>query len=492
MSTYARLSFLSLNVLLAVVLLLQGCEDTQAPQSVMPTVTYMQVNTQSVTLTTELSGRTSAFMVSEVRPQVSGIIQQRLFVEGSDVKQGEVLYQIDPSLYQAAFDNAKATLEKAAANEVAARLLAERYKEVVRVNAVSKQEYDNAVAAHGQALAEVSAAKAALDTASINLAYTRVISPVSGRIGRSSVTPGALVTQNQPDPLATVQQLDPMYVDVTQSSTDLLRLKRAFESGQLKSSGEGAMLAALMLEDGTPYTVRVPKKDQATGAALKDELGQPVFEQRHVIGSLKFSEVTVEQSTGVVTIRAVFPNPEGTLLPGMYVRAVLEEGVNDKAIIIPQRAMIRNNRGLPTARVLTRDEEGGPDVFMVTTRVLTVDRVINGDSLLVTDGLKEGDLLMVDGIMKLQAGKPVKGVLEQPAALETSAPQGSQEQPAAPSANAVPAAGQSGKTLWTGRHETAPSAPAAASSPAPLARSLWSGLAGQPLNKAVQHGAVLY
>ncbi|MDL2279222.1 efflux RND transporter periplasmic adaptor subunit [Desulfovibrio sp. OttesenSCG-928-G11] len=397
--------------LLLTLALLSGCgESEQAAQS-LPEVSYITVDTRSVTLTTELSGRTSSFTVSEVRPQVSGIIQQRLFTEGADVKQGEVLYQIDPALYQAAYDNAKATLEKAEANEVAARLLAERYEKVVKVNAVSKQEYDNAVAAHGQARAEVSAAKAALDTAAINLNYTRVTSPVSGRIGRSTVTPGALVTQNQAEALATVQQLDPMYVDVTQSSSELLRLKRDYVSGRLKSSGEGALRATLLLEDGSLYKQRGHKKDPRSGEPLFNEDGSPIYEPVPVTGLLKFSEVTVEQSTGVVTIRAVFPNPDNTLLPGMYVRAILEEGVKDNAVLIPQKAVVRNNRGLPTARVLSKNAtlENQPDVYNCSTVILTIDRPI-GSEWLVTDGLKKGDLLLVDGIQKVLAGKPVKAV----------------------------------------------------------------------------------
>jgi membrane fusion protein (multidrug efflux system) len=323
-----------------------------------------------------------------------------------------VLYQIDPALYQAAFDNARATLQKAEANEVAAKLLAERYQQVVRVNAVSKQEYDNAVAAHGQALAEVAAAKAALDAATINLDYTRVTSPVSGRIGRSTVTPGALVTQNQPAPLATVQQLDPMYVDVTQSSADLLRLHRAFASGALKSSGQGAMQATLKLEDGTLYTARAPKKD--SGAVAQEGSGAIEYETPPVIGSLKFSEVTVEQSTGVVTIRAVFPNPEGILLPGMYVRAILEEGVSEKAVLIPQKTVIRNNRGLPVVQVLSPDETDAKQdgVYRAEARILTIDRSID-NQWLVTGGLTEGELIVLEGLMQIQAGKPVKGVPEE-------------------------------------------------------------------------------
>ena len=371
-----------LFLFLIVILFLPGCEDAKAPQGMFPSVSYMEVHSRAVTLSTELSGRTSAYMVAEVRPQVSGIIQQRLFVEGSDVQEGDVLYQIDPAIYQAAYDSAKA-------NEVAARLLAERYQQVVRVNAVSKQEYDNAVAAHGQA-------RAALDSARINLDYTQVKAPVSGRIGRSAVTQGALVTQNQPMAMATVQQLDPMYVDVTQSSSELLRLRRAFSSGALISSGETAMQARLILEDGTTYTQR------GAGSEMKP-----------VIGTLKFSEVTVEPSTGAVTIRAEFPNPEGTLLPGMFVRAVLEEGVSEHAILVPQKAVSRNNRGLPMVYKLTRDagSQNQADVYNVIQQLISVDRAID-NHWLVTDGLKEGDLVITDGLIRVRPGMPVKGLPE--------------------------------------------------------------------------------
>ncbi|MDL2316680.1 efflux RND transporter periplasmic adaptor subunit [Desulfovibrio sp. OttesenSCG-928-A18] len=401
-------------VLLATVfaaLFLSACDDKQQQQQQpITTVTYMEIKTQSLTLTSELSGRTSAFLVSEVRPQVGGIIKERLFVEGSSVQQGDVLYQIEPDRYQAAFDSARATLEKAEANAVAARLYAERLEKVVKVNAVSKQDYDNAFAAFGQAQAEVSAARAALETARINLDYTKITAPISGRIDRSSVTPGALVTQNQATALATVQQLDPMYVDLTQSSSDLLRLKRAFGSGELRSSGESAMQATLRLEDGTRYLQAVPKKDPVTGEALKDAEGKPLKELVDVVGTLKFSEVTVEQSTGVVTIRALFPNPDGVLMPGMYVRAILEEGVNERAILIPRKAVIRNNRGEPVVQVLVKDDKNKdlPDVYTLEARVISVDRTV-GNDWLVNGGLKPGEKIMLEGYMRVRPGAQVKG-----------------------------------------------------------------------------------
>lgn len=407
--------------LLAIALSLPGCNEGKAPQAGLTSVSYMEITAHPVTLTTELSGRTSAFMVSEVRPQVSGIIQQRLFVEGTEVKEGDVLYQIDPAVYQAAYDNAKAALMKAEANEVAAKLLAGRYQRIVQVSAVSRQEYDNAVAAHGQAKADVAAARAALDSARINLEYTKVTAPISGRIDRSMVTPGALAIQNQSMALATVQQLDPMYVDVTQSSSELLRLRRAFQSGALQSSGESAMQVTLMLEDGSVYTTRKPKINPETGERMTDAQGNGLYEDSPVVGLLKFSEVTVEQSTGVVTIRAVFPNPDGTLLPGMYVRAILEEGVSEKAILIPQKAVVRNNRGLPVVQKLTKnatiqDQEG---VFNLTSQVITVERSLD-NHWLVTKGLQEGDLIMVEGLVRARPGMTVKGAPVQPAASDAT------------------------------------------------------------------------
>lgn len=382
-------------------LLLAACEEQQQQERQPASVTYLEIKAKPLTLTTELSGRTSAFMVSEVRPQVTGIIQERLFNEGTDVKKGDVLYQIDPALYEATYANALATLQRAEANVKAAALLAERYEKIVKLRAVSKQEYDNAVAEQGQAEAEVAAAKAALDSAKINLEYTKVTAPVSGRIGRSTVTQGALVTQNQAAPLATVQQLDPIYVDVTQSSVELLRLKKAFASGALKSSGEGAMQASLKLEDGSVYTAKMPKKDPATGQALKGKDGKDILEEQTVLGTLKFSEVTVEQSTGVVTIRAIFPNPEGTLLPGMYVRAVLEEGVNENAILIPQKTVVRNNRGLPVVQVLNRNgTAAGQDLYMSEARIISVDRPM-GNDWLVNEGLKAGERIVLIGLQKV-------------------------------------------------------------------------------------------
>ena len=379
---------------------LTACDEQAQQARPLATVTYLEIVPEKLTLTTELPGRTSAFMVSEVRPQVGGIIQKRLFTEGTDVQQGDVLYQIDPSLFQAAYDNAHAALQRAEANVKSAILLAQRYEKVVKLRAVSKQEYDDAVAGQGRAEAEVAAARAALDSARINLEYTKVIAPVSGRIGRSTVTPGALVTQNQPNPLGTIQQLDPIYVDVTQSSMELLRLKKAYASGALKSSGEGAMRATLKLEDGSHYTTRTVRKDQATGKDIAEEVP--------VIGSLKFSEVAVEQSTGVITIRAVFPNPDGILLPGMYVRAILEEGVDENAIRIPQKTVVRNTKGLPVVQVLQKQEggDGGKERYLPEARVIAVDRAV-GHEWLVREGLKAGERIVLVGLQSIATNTPV-------------------------------------------------------------------------------------
>ena len=346
-----------------------------APQSMAVEVGVVQVQPRQVTLTTELPGRISSYLVAEVRPQVSGIIQKRQFEEGGDVKAGQSLYQVDPATYQAAHSSAVATLAKAEANLVSARLRAGRYKELVEIKAVSQQNFDDAVAAQKQGEADVMASKAAVETARINLAYTRVVSPIDGRIGRSTVTQGALVTANQPTALATVQQLDPVYVDVTQSSTQLLRLKRELENGHLKVSPQGNARVKLNLEDGTAY----PQE-----------------------GELKFSDVTVDQTTGAVTLRAVFPNPQKLLLPGMFVRAVLEEGVDDNAITVPQEGVTRDTKGHAVAMVVGAEGKVEPRI-LVTNRAL-------GNTWLIESGLQAGDQVIVEGLQKIRPGMPVKAV----------------------------------------------------------------------------------
>ncbi|MDR2076034.1 MAG: efflux RND transporter periplasmic adaptor subunit [Desulfovibrio sp.] len=378
------------------VLAFAACDGGPAGQDQLPQVSYMVVSPQKepLILKTELPGRTAAYNLSEVRPQITGIIQDRLFEQGDFVTQGQPLYQIDTALYAAACDSAGAALQKAQANAQAAGLLAARYRRIVHSNAVSKQEYDNAVAAKAQADAEVAFAKAALDTARINLGYTTIRAPISGHIGRSSVTSGALVTQNQPDALATIQQLDPIYVDLTQSSTEILRLRRAHASGLLRSSGKNAAKVKLLLPDGTLYAAPGPD-------------GAPV----PIEGDLLFSEVSVEQSTGSVTLRAEFPNAEGLLLPGMFVRAIVEEGAREGAILIPQKTVSRDNRGRPVVNKLVknatiRDQEG---VFNLAATVLTISTDVDNDKWLVLDGLREGDRILVEGLLKIQRGRPVRG-----------------------------------------------------------------------------------
>ncbi len=373
-----RARLITVTGLLLAGMVVAGCgkkKDAGGPPQGPPEVAVVTIQPQRVALTTELPGRTSAYLIAEVRPQVGGIIQKRLFTEGTDVKAGQVLYQIDPSTYQAAYASAKAALVRAEANLIPARLREERFRDLVKVKAVSQQDYDDAHAALKQAEADVASAKAAVETARINLAYTRVTAPISGRIGRSTVTDGALATANQAQALATIQQISSMYVDVTQSSSELLNLKRNLASGLLKNGGAAQAKVNLLLEDGTPY-------------------GLP--------GTLKFSEVTVDQSTGSITLRAVFPNPQQTLLPGMFVRAIVEEGVSEQAILVPQRGVSRNPKGEATALVVGAGDK-------VEQRVITVVRTV-GENWLVNDGLKAGDRVIVEGIQRAKPGAQVKAV----------------------------------------------------------------------------------
>jgi membrane fusion protein (multidrug efflux system) len=327
--------------------------------------------TQPVDLTVELTGRTSAFLVSDVRPQVAGVIKARLFQEGAYVHAGQPLYQIDPAIYRAAYESAAANLAQAQATLTSARLKAERYKELVAIKAVSQQDYEDAQAAFGEAAAGVAAQKAAVDQARINLGYTRVVSPISGRIGKSSVTEGALVTADQATALATVQELDKIYVDVTQSAADHLKLAQAFNQGALDRPASAEV--SLVLDDGSVYPIA---------------------------GRLEFSDVTVDQGTGTVQLRALFPNPSDVLLPGLFVRARLVKGVATKGILIPEPAVSRDARGQATAFVVGAGDKA-------EARVLTLGQTV-GDRWLVTDGLKPGDQVIVEGLQKVQPGAPVK------------------------------------------------------------------------------------
>ena len=360
---------------LAIAVTLAGCgKQPDAPAPGPAEVGVITIQPQKLAVTTELPGRTSAYQIAEVRPQVGGILQQRLFREGADVKAGAPLYQIDPATYQAAWNSARGLLASAEASALQARLKAGRYKELVAIKAVSQQDYDDAVAMQQQSAAQVSVARAAVDSARINLGFTRVTSPISGRIGKSSVTSGALLTANQAATLTTVQQLDPIYVDVTQSSTELLRLRRAAEAGQVQRDG-GKIKVSLRLEDGSVY-------------------GQS--------GTLEFSDITVDPETSTVTLRAVFPNPRQELLPGMYVRAELAEGVDEQAILAPQQGVSRNSKGEATALVVGAGNKVEP-------RTLQVSRTV-GDKWLVRAGLKAGDRLIVDGLQKAKPGSEVKPV----------------------------------------------------------------------------------
>jgi len=358
---------------------LSGCsrQSSAAPAAKTPPppeVGVVAVQPQAVSITTELSGRVAPYLIAEVRPQVGGILQQRLFTEGARVKEGDVLYRIDPATYQAAFASAEAALAKAEANLEPVRLKAARYAELVKIDGVSRQDYDDAVAALKQAEAEVQVARAARDSVRINLDYTTVKAPISGRIGRSLVTTGALVTASQATPLATIQQLKQVYVDLTQSSSELLRLKRELASGTLKGTA-GQAEVRLLLEDGTGYD-------------------QP--------GSFKFSDVTVDPSTGSVTLRTVFPNPDEVLLPGMYVRAIIAEGTREQAILVPQRGVTRNPAGEALVMLVGAEEK-------VEQRVIQVVRTI-GDNWLVAGGLVPGDRVILDGLQRARPGTVVKAV----------------------------------------------------------------------------------
>ncbi len=383
---------------------LSGCKSQQAmPPMGPPEVAVVTIQSEPVVLTTELPGRIAAYLVAEIRPQVSGLLQKRLFEEGANVRQGDLLYQIDPTPYQAAYDQAKAALATAEANVATAeanvvmaeanlpaiRSRAERLKGLVAIHAVGQQDYDDAAAALRQAEANllvrktavdvnrtaVEVNRAAMESARINLSYTPVRAPISGRIGKSGITVGAMVTAYQPLPLAVIQQLDPIYVDVTQASADLLRLRRSLESGNLKHDGESQRKVGLLLEDGTRYSLK---------------------------GTLQFRDVTVDPTTGSVTLRIVFPNPKQVLLPGMFVRAVVEEGMNERALFVPQQGVSRDPKGNPIALVVDGNNK-------VVQSALELDRAI-GNRWLVTKGLSPGDRVIVEGSERLRPGAAVRAV----------------------------------------------------------------------------------
>jgi RND family efflux transporter MFP subunit len=350
------------GLMLPAALALAGCTQQDAPAAPkVPEVAVVTLRTEPVALSTELPGRTAAFRVAEVRPQVDGIILKRLFKEGSDVRQGQQLYQIDPSTYEAAYASAAAALEPA-------KQTAQRYEMLARDRAVSQQQYEEARAAW-------LSAQAALDRARIDLRYTRVLAPISGRIGRSYASEGALATNGQPNALATVQQLDPIYVDVTQPSAALLGLRRDLAAGRLESAGANAARVRLVLEDGSEYAEA---------------------------GRLEFSEVAVDPGTGSVTLRAVFPNPRQELLPGMFVRARVQQGIRPAAILAPQRGVTRDAKGQATALLVNQNDE-------VELRRIEAERVI-GDHWLVSAGLQPGERLIVEGLQFVRPGMKARPV----------------------------------------------------------------------------------
>jgi membrane fusion protein (multidrug efflux system) len=373
-----RVPFRLISAATAAVLLAACGPKQSAPPQQTPEVGVVTVQPTAVPVVTELPGRTSAFLVAQVRARVDGIVLRREFTEGGEVKAGQRLYKIDPAPYIAALNNAKATLAKAQANLVSTTAQANRYKVLVAANAVSKQDYDNAVAAEGQAAADVAAGKAAVDTAQINLGYTDVISPVTGQVGVSQVTPGAYVQASAATLMVTVQQLDPVYVDLTQSSFDGLKLRREVQEGRLKTSGPDAAKVSLILEDGRTYAEK---------------------------GKLQFTDVTVDQSTGSVTVRAIFKNADKVLLPGMFVRAKIEEGVNDNALVVPQVGITHDQKGTPTALVVNSANK-------VELRQLVTSGTY-GSNWVVESGLKAGDRVIVQGTDKAHPGQDVKAVAAQ-------------------------------------------------------------------------------
>jgi membrane fusion protein (multidrug efflux system) len=365
------------------VALLAGCNSAKpAAAPPAPEVSVVTVHPGPVPITIELPGRTNPFLVAQVRARVDGIVLTRDFKEGGDVRKGQRLYQIDPAPFIAALNTATASLQKAEANLAATTAQAERYKVLVAANAVSKQDYDNAVSVQGQAAADVATGKAAVALAQINLGYTNVVSPIVGRSGISIVTQGAFVQASAATLMTTVQQIDPIYVDVTQSSVEGLQLRRDIASGQLQLTGPDQAKVTLLLEDGTEYASK---------------------------GSLQFSDITVDQSTGSVTVRAIFPNPRYVLLPGMFVRARIEEGVNDHAFLVPQIGVTHDPKGQATAMVV------GPDNKAVV-RALTLGGT-RGSAWIVDGGLNDGDRVIVTGVQKVKPGTLVQAVEVQPTSL---------------------------------------------------------------------------
>ncbi len=375
-SSPSRILFTGPLILASVLLAFTGCGRKPAPFAMPPPeVSTITVKTEKVVLENDLPGRTTAFLVAEVRPQVSGIIQKRLFNEGAEVKEGDLLYQIDPAVYQAKYDQAKAELAKAEARQIPAKSKYDRHTVLVGSNAISRQEFDNTKAELAATEADVVAAKAAVESTRINLEYTKITAPISGRIGKSQVTVGALVTSFHLQPLAVIQKFDPIFVDVTQSSVDFLKFKRSMTQGHVKSLMGKEAKVKLFFEDGSPYPIE---------------------------GKLQFRDVTVDQNTGSYTLRIEFQNPDRALLPGMYVRAKIEEGVIEEAILISHQAVSRNMRGNPY--VMLVDASG-----KVEMRDIVVERSI-GNKWLVSSGLKDGERIIMEGLQKIRPGMQVTAV----------------------------------------------------------------------------------
>ena len=356
-------------------LLLQACakQDPQGANARVPEVGFLVMAPQRLALGTQLPGRTVAFRIAQVRPQVSGIIKQRLYTEGANVTAGQALYALDAAPFKAAYDSAQAAVAKADANELTVRLRFERYQKLAASGDVSQQDRDDVTANLSQAQADQATARAALETARINLGYTRIVAPIAGRTGTSAFTEGALVTANQDSPLTTVQQYDPMYVDLSQSVTDLLKVRAEFAAGRLRRADDHSAAVRLQLDDGSEYAHD---------------------------GRLEFTGVSVSESTGAVTLRAIFPNPEGRLLPGMYVRAQVSQGVDDTALVVPQQAVARDPHGEATALVVGADDK-------VELRTLKVSEAGN-NQWRVDTGLKNGDRVIVQGLLNLRPGTKVK------------------------------------------------------------------------------------
>jgi membrane fusion protein (multidrug efflux system) len=418
-----RVPFRLISVATAAIVLAACGQKQSAPPPQTPEVGIVTVQPTSVPVVSELPGRTSAYLVAQVRARVDGIVLRREFTEGALVKAGQRLYKIDPAPYIAALNTAKATLAKAQANLVTQNALVARYKVLVQANAVSKQDYDNAVSAQGQAAADVASGKAAVDTAQINLGYTDVVSPVTGQVGISQVTPGAYVQASAATLMSTVQQLDPMYVDVTQSSLEGLKLRTAIQEGRLTTNGPNAAKVSLVLEDGRVYAQK---------------------------GKLQFSDVTVDQTTGSVTVRALFPNADRVLLPGMFVRARIEEGINNNAFLVPQVGVQHDQKGQPSVYVVGKDDK-------VQVQPITTTGT-QGQDWVVQSGLNAGDRVIVQGTDKVKPGVQVKPVAAQ---LPPPPPPGAPSADMATAGNANAASAAPGAASGPSGASAAPAASAA-------------------------------